>query len=77
MDPIRKRFADVAFPCHLIGYGAERNYRTRFRGENAGWFGERHCETLEDAVQWVAGCGFEGTLGEMQFFACYGEVRDV
>lgn len=69
---LRERLKDISFPAHLIVHAPERNYRTTYRRENSGCFGECQCENLEEAVVFIDGLGYQGLISEMSIYRVTG-----
>lgn len=76
-NAVRERLSEVAFPCHLFVVGPERTYRTTYRAEHPGCLGDRWCEDLDAAVQFVEQMNYEGFLSEMSFFRSATEIESV
>lgn len=75
-EQIRGRLAVLAYPCTLFAVGAENPHRSRYRREHGGWFGVRECQTLDEAVAWVAGANYEGHVSDWTFYAAQGGVQE-
>ena len=40
---------DLSYPCYIVCYGPERDYRTTYRGEHGGYFSSQMVFSKEDA----------------------------
>ena len=73
-NAVRERLSEVAFPCHLFVVGPEF---VDCRAEHPGCLGDRWCEDLDAAVQFVEQMNYEGSLSEMSFFRSATEIESV
>lgn len=71
---LRARLRGLTYPCTVFAHGPENPHRTRYRREHGGWFGVRECQTLDEAVAWVAGADYEGHVSDWSFWGATGEV---
>lgn len=69
MHELDKSLAALNYPCYLVVYGPERNYRTKYRGEHCGAFAFGMVNSPSEAAKLIDDIYYLGTYREMTFIA--------
>lgn len=64
-NELLKKLSDLDYPCYLIVYGPQRNYRSNYRGEHHGVFGSDFVNSPKNAIEFIEGVNYPGHYSEM------------
>lgn len=68
---IKERLNKLNYPCYIVLYGPERDYRTKYRHEHGGYFHSSMVYNIDEAVNMFENIRYSGTYREMEMIAIY------
>ncbi len=69
LEELKRRLAELVYPCYFVAHGPARDYRTKFRSEHHGGFGYGMAANADEAYGVIKNVQYPGFYSEMDLIA--------